>query len=179
MMDPVVATTIRAALAVLLAVSASHKLRAPTHFIATVRNYRLVPDALAPAMAVGLIAAEILSAVLLATAMGGAATAALAAALFALYAAAIAANLLRGRRHLDCGCGAPGAAHPIHAGLVARNAVLVVAALALAWPTSERPLGWLDVSTIALATAALAALYAALDRLLANAPAIARLRGPG
>jgi hypothetical protein len=163
----------------LLAVSASHKLRAPAHFIATVRTYRLVPDALAPAVAVALVAAEIVSAVLLATATGGGATAALAAGLFALYATAIGTNLLRGRRHLDCGCGAPGAAQPIHAGLVARNAMLVVAALALGWPVAERPLGWLDVSTIALATAALAALYAALDRLLANVPAIARLRGPG
>jgi hypothetical protein len=179
MMDPVVAATLRAALAILLAVSASHKLRAPARFVATVRSYRLVPDVLAPATAVALVAAETLAAALLATGAGGVVTAAGAAGLFALYAAAIAANLRRGRRHLDCGCGAPGTAHPIHAGLVARNLVLVVAALALAWPATARALTWLDAGTIALATTALGALYAALDRLLANAPAIARLRGAG
>jgi uncharacterized membrane protein YphA (DoxX/SURF4 family) len=176
-MDPVIATTIRAALALLFAAAASHKLRAPAHFVATVRNYRLLPPLLAPATAALLVSAEVVAAVLLATGMGRPMGAAMAAGLFALYAMAVATNLLRGRRHIDCGCTAPGAARTIHAGLVWRNGVLVLVALALLAPEGVRPLGWLDVVTIAAAVAALVALYAALDRLLANAPAIARLRG--
>jgi len=177
MMDPVVVTTIRAALAILFAAAASHKLRAPAHFVATVRNYRLMPPMLTPAVAALLVSAEVVVAAFLATGTARPVGAIAAAALLAVYAAAIAANLARGRQHIDCGCTAPGAARTIHGGLVVRNGALVLVALALLGPEAERPLGWLDVTTIAAAVAALVALYAALDRLLANAPAIARLRG--
>ena len=59
---------------------------------------------------------------------------------------------------------------PIGAGLIARNAVLVAAALAAALPAAARPLHGLDAPTIAGGAAALAALYAAVDAALANAP---------
>ena len=77
-----------------------------------------------------------------------------------------AANLLRGRRALDCGCGAR--PQPLGEGLVVRNVVLVAIALAAALPASGRALVALDAATIAGGAAALAALYAAADAALAN-----------
>ena len=99
-----------------------------------------------------------------------------AAALLALYAAAIAVNLARGRRHLDCGCAGPALRRPISGWLVVRNLVLVAIALADLAPLSTRPLVWVDALTVVAATAALAACWMAADRLLATAPGLARLR---
>jgi len=100
-----------------------------------------------------------------------------AAAVLAVYGAAIAVNLARGRRHIDCGCVGPAVRRPISGWLVARNAALAAAALAAVAPVRPRPLVWVDALTVMGATATLAALYASVDRLLAHAPALARLRG--
>ena len=100
-----------------------------------------------------------------------------AAAVLVVYGAAIAVNLARGRRHIDCGCAGPAVRRPISGWLVARNAALAAAALAAVAPVRPRPLVWVDVLTVMGATATLAALYASVDRLLAHAPVLARLRG--
>jgi len=86
-------------------------------------------------------------------------------------------NLARGRRHIDCGCAGPAARRPISGWLVARNATVAAAALGGLIPASPRPFSWVDGITVAGATATLAALYASLDRIVALAPARARLRG--
>ena len=105
-----------------------------------------------------------------------AASAALAAAaLLVVYAGAMLVNLWRGRRDIDCGCAGPARRQPLGAGLVARNGVLVAAALAAALPGTARSLTWLDASTIAFASGALALLYVAVEGLLANAPRVAAL----
>jgi hypothetical protein len=71
----------------------------------------------------------------------------------------------------------PNAAQPIHGGLVARNVALAATSLMIVLPASDRTLGWLDGVTITAGVLAAAALYAAMDRLLANQPAVARARG--
>ena len=58
-----------------------------------------------------------------------------------------------------------------------RNALLAATVLVAVVPVRPRPLLWVDALTVTAATATLAALYASLDRLLAQAPALARLRG--
>src|SRR5262245_36242637 len=104
-MDPVIDATVRADLALLFVVAAAHKLRDPARFRATVADYRLLPDPLVPLGAACLIVAEpVVVAALASSRWWGLAGA---AALLALYAAAIAINLARGRRHLDCGCAGP------------------------------------------------------------------------
>src|SRR5262249_14927936 len=67
-----------------------------------------------------------------------------AAALLGLYAAAIAVNLARGRRHLDCGCTGPALRRPISGWLVLRNLVLVAIAPADLAPLATPPLGGID-----------------------------------
>jgi hypothetical protein len=103
--------------------------------------------------------------------------AALAAVLLAIYASAMAINLARGRRHIDCGCFGPAAeaGHTLSGGLLLRNAVLILVSASLLFPAAERALTWLDVAGIAAATAAGLALYAATDQLLANAPRLREL----
>jgi hypothetical protein len=83
-------------------------------------------------------------------------------------------NLARGRRDLGCGCGGPAARQPISGGLVARNAALATAALAGLLSTATRALVWIDALTVVGTVAALAALYAATNALIAQAPALAR-----
>jgi hypothetical protein len=177
MIDPVVDLTLRGGLAVLFAVAAAHKLRDVGRFASTLGEYRVLPGALVVPAAGVVIAGEvaIAGAVLVPGARGSALAGA--AALLLLYAAAIGINLMRGRRHIDCGCAGPAARRPIGTPLVVRNLVLAGVALAALAPVAPRPLVWLDGLTTVAATAALSALYAALDRMVADAPHLARLRG--
>lgn len=174
-MDPTIDLTLRGALGLLLLAAALHKLRDPRRFTATLADYRLLPRRLAGAAAALVVGAELV--VVAALAVDPPRGLAGAAALFALYAAAIGINLARGRRHIDCGCAGPAARRPIGGWLVARNAVLVAVALAGLVPLAPRPLVWVDGLTVIAATAALAACWTATDRLLALAPAVARIRG--
>jgi len=84
---------------------------------------------------------------------------------------------VRGRRDIDCGCGAPGARRPLSGWLLARNTTLAAAALVALLPVAPRPLLWLDALTVAGAVASLATMYAATERLLTNLPGMARVRG--
>jgi hypothetical protein len=177
--DPAVEAALRAALALLFAVSALHKLRDPEAFRAALEDYRLLPASLGRAAAAALPPAEALTAAALAAGGPGALRALgplLAAALLALYSGAIALNLARGRRQLDCGCLGPSLRQPLSPALLARNALLAAAALACLLVPSERTLVWLDAVTISAATAALAAVWSGAHRALANAPRLAGLR---
>jgi hypothetical protein len=170
-MDPTVDLTLRAGLALLFAGAAVHKARAPRAFREAVVAYRLLPAALGGAAAAALVAAEAgVAAALLAPGRRAAGLAG-AAGLLGLYGAAIAVNLARGRRDLDCGCAGPGARRPISGWLVVRNAVLAATALAALAPVRARALVWVDGLTVVAALATAALLHAALGRLLAEAPA--------
>jgi len=174
--DPVVVVILRASLALLFVVAAAHKLRDPEPFRAVLDAYALLPARLAGVAARALPALELVCALALATPRFASAGAVLAAALLALYALAMTVNLLRGRRDLDCGCMGPGAGRKIGGALVLRNALLLAAALACLLPARARSLTWVDACTVPFAVAALAALYAAIEQLLATAPRLAALR---
>ena len=178
-MDPAIDATLRAAFALLFLVAASHKLRDPGRFRATLAEYRLLPGAVVPLAAMLVIGAEIVVAIALVASARRVPGPVSAAAVLVVYGAAIALNLARGRRHIDCGCAGPAIRRPISGWLVARNAALAAAALAAVAPVRSRPLVWVDALTVMGATATLAALYASADRLLAHAPApaLARRRG--
>jgi hypothetical protein len=177
-MDPVFDLIIRASLGLLFVVAAWHKLRDPRRFAATLGEYRLLPARFAPAAATCVVLAELGTVVALVRWPRGGATAA--AALLAVYGSAIAINLARGRRHIDCGCGGPAARREIGAWMVARNALVAIAALAAAvLPMAAREMIWLDACTIVGATAMLAACWTATDHLVTLAPRLARLREAG
>jgi hypothetical protein len=182
-LDPALDAALRGPLALLLAAAALHKLRGPAAFRSALAEYRVLPAALAAPAAALVPAAEAAAAVALTAPLLGAGPALraggplLAAALLALYAAAIAWNLGRGRRDLDCGCLGPAQRQPLSGWLVARNLALVVGALACLLPASARPLVWLDGVTAAAATALAALVWSAGHQALANASRGAALRG--
>lgn len=161
--DPLLAWVASGSLALLFALACIHKLAHWEELQRTLADYALAPRHLTVLLGGGLVAAELT--VTIGLLMGLAAAAAGAAALLLLYASAMAANLLRGRRLADCGCGAAG--QPLSWGLVVRNLLLASVALPALLPAAERPLGWLDGFTGLAAVAAAAALYAGADRLMA------------
>jgi len=175
-MDPALDATLRAALALLFVVAAAHKLRDPRRFRAVVAEYRIVPASLAPGAAALVVAAELaVLGTLLVPALRRSALVSV-AALLLVYAGAVGVNLARGRRDLDCGCAGPAHRRPIGGWLVVRNVALAAAALAGVAPLRPRSLVWVDGLTVAAGATGLAMLYAAIDRLVAHAPARLRVR---
>lgn len=173
-LDPAVALALRAALALLFATTAWHKLRAPVEFRAAIAGFGLVPARAVSSLATALVAAEaaVVLALLGRPALGGAG----AAVLLLVYAAAMGLALARGRGGVDCGCGGAAGGQPVTAGLVARNLALALAALPLLAPAGDRPLGVLDGVTVAGSVAAVGALFAAANGVLATAPRLRALR---
>jgi len=162
-LDPVIATIIRFALGWLFLAAAAHKLRDMNDFRSVLATYRILPEALVAIAAWLVVVFEICIGV----GMLWQAKAAYVcgAALLLVYAGVMAINLMRGRRFIDCGCG--GATQPLSLGLVLRNVVLAIAAMSALVPAPSRPLGWLDIVSMAAGVLVLGALYAATNQLLA------------
>jgi len=175
LMDPIVADSIRALLASVFLIGALHKALRFPHFRASVTDYRLLPGALVPAAAAGLIAAEVAVGASLATQASAHRGAVAAIVLLIVTSAAVVVNLLRGRTQIDCGCGGL-SGQPISWALVVRNLALIVLAGLVTLPVAARPIVWVDYGTLAAWTLTLLALYACVNRLLANSPAALSLK---
>jgi hypothetical protein len=174
--DPLIALVVAAALAVLLASAAFHKLRDLPAFRAVLEAYRLLPEGLSAALAPAIAAVELAFALALAVPAWRAAGAIGTVILLTLYSGAIAINLARGRREIDCGCGAPGTRQPLSAWLLGRNALLASATLLLLVPAAVvRPLLWLDWLGLAGSLAVLTCAWLASHRLLAAAARVPAL----
>jgi hypothetical protein len=170
-MDPLLELTVAGSLAVLFAASTAHKLAALGEWPGVVRNYRVLPQALAlPAAGMLLITGAITAAALFwpATRPIGACAA---AAQLLLFAAAMAINLRRGHSSIDCGCFGSRLRQGIAAWMVARNLALALLALSLLLPARPRELGVLDIATAVAAVAILTFLYPVLDVVLRPPPA--------
>ena len=167
--DPALGWVLRATLSLLFASAAAHKLRDVDAFRRAIEGYELLPPLWAVPAGGALLGAEIGIAAGLWFARVAPVAALAAAVLLLLYGTAIALNLRRGRRDIDCGCGGPAGRQTISAGLVVRNAILAAAAAVAVLPETARALTWIDAMTIAAAVAALSLLYAAADGLLAIA----------
>ncbi|MBM5812335.1 MAG: methylamine utilization protein MauE [Gammaproteobacteria bacterium] len=172
-MDPVLHLLLRGALALLFALAALAKWRQPRDFHGILLAYRLLPPWAVPGVARLLPWVE---AVLATGLLAGWTAAWPAAALLLLgYAAAMAINLGRGRREIDCGCG--GAAQPLSWWLVGRNGLLAAAVVAGGFaPVLPRALALIDAVVTIAALTGLALLYAAAHQLLANLPRHRALR---
>ena len=162
MPDPLLQLTIALSLAALFGTAVVHKLLALAEWPSVVRNYRLFPEALAGVVAATLLCAEGLTAGALLWASTRQAGASIAAALLLSYAAAIGANLRRGRTHIDCGCFGSRLRQGIAAWMVWRNLLLALLALTLLLPASPRPLSPIEIVVAAVLVATLALLYPVL-----------------
>lgn len=179
MLDPLVLKLVSIGFGLLLLLAAVHKLTEFRKFRTNFAAYEILPDALVAPVSVLVPAIEGLlgTAWLLGIRPGFVAVAS--AALLAVYAAAIAINLLRGRVYIDCGCSmgsSAGRDQQLSWGLVARNLILVIAALAATLPATERIMGFVDYVTLVAALAAIVLLYGAANQLLNNRAAIGTWR---
>ena len=144
--DPVLVLLGAVGLALIFATAALAKLRSLESFAGVVQNFRILPHPLVRPTALLLPPAELAVAfgLLLAPTRPYAAVAA--ALLLAVFALAIAVNLRRGRRAIDCGCFGDRLRQTLSWWLVARNGALALLALLAAWPGfPARPLHWLDL----------------------------------
>ena len=167
MLDPALAWVLRIALSALLLRAAFHKARDPQAFGESLRAYEIVPTRLSDGAAHGLIALEALLALCLWLPPVAAAAALGTATLIACYGVAIAWNLARGRRSLDCGCFGPGQRQSISEWMLVRNLLWVATGAIAALPQSARALHWLDAPTALVGGLCLALLAATLEQLVA------------
>ncbi|MBS69052.1 MAG: methylamine utilization protein MauE [Pseudomonas sp.] len=175
--DPIFVIAAALAVAVILASAATHKLRAPARFASQLEDYQLLPQALVRPVARVLPCIEAVLAFALLVPAARQVAAFAAAALLAGYALAIAINLWRGRRDIDCGCAGPQQAQPIRPVLLTRNAVLVGLALVASLAPLSRALGVFDGFVVIAASAVALLIYAAADGLMANSPRLLKLIG--
>ena len=168
---PLLGLTASVAVALLLAIAGIDKLRHRALLPGVIANYRLLPEVLvAPAAALLPVVELLVAAGLLA---GLAPLAPLAAiVLLLVFAGAMAINIGRGRRHIDCGCGHAGLRQSLGWGQVLRN-VALAAALLPALAPGRAALAMADAAMAMAAGVALCLLLlmaSALAALAASAP---------
>lgn len=169
MTDPVLVYVAVGTLAGIFLLGVLDKLRNFASFEAAAAAYALVPAWLLRPFTVSFVAAEGLAALLLLVPGDRQLGAVCALGVLLVASAGMAINLLRGRRNIDCGCGAlSGPPSGLSGWLVLRNAgLMLLAALVLApGQDSGRSLGWVDGVTFLGATLALLGLYFILNQLI-------------
>ena len=147
MLDPALELVLRGALALLLGTGAVQKARDLASFRAAIEGYELLPARAATIAACAFTGLEAALGLALVVPLGlglrGLALGAV-ALLFTLYGTAIAINLARGRRTLECGCAPSAYRQPLSEWLLVRNLALIgVAALTLLPVSSRAWRGWI------------------------------------
>jgi len=173
--DPVIGLTCRLLAALVFGSAALGKLRNLAQFTQVLRDYQILPArCVAPAAAI-VIAAEGFITLAVWWRPLRAAAVCVAVILLASYALAIALNLWRGRREIDCGCSFGGTGEPISWVLPLRNALLASVSVIAGLPET-RELSGPGWGVAVVAAAALALCYRTWGALLANRPQLHRLR---
>ena len=179
MLDPLALKLVSLGFGLLFLLAAVHKLTEFQKFRATFSAYEVLPRVLIAPVSILVPSIEALlgASWLLGIQTGFVAVAS--AIVLASYTAAIAVNLLRGRIHIDCGCSmgaSAGRDQQLSWGLVARNSILVIAALTATLPATERAIGYVDYVTLVAGLLAIVLLYGAANQLLNNGAAIGTWR---
>jgi hypothetical protein len=165
-----ISLAIRTLVALVFLTAAWGKVRNFPAFRGVTANYRLLPDRLVAPFAFLLPPAEALAGISLPVAPASPWPEAAAAALLGLFALAMGINLLRGRRHIDCGCFQSASKQTLSWMLVARNGVLILALGAAARAPAGLPSRWGAAEGL-LAGAVLLVLLQSLNILWSVVPA--------
>ncbi|TPQ37990.1 MULTISPECIES: MauE/DoxX family redox-associated membrane protein [Cupriavidus] len=171
--DPVVVRTCQAGAAIVFGAAAMSKLLDMRRFEGSLDGYALLPPALVRPAAVGLALAELAVAMALPLDATRVPAALAGLLLLALFSGAIAINLWRGNRNIDCGCHAfgrrgterQGGLSSWHLARVALLAALVAPAL---FEFAARDVLWVDYFTVLGGLACASGLFFVIDALLAN-----------
>jgi len=176
MLDPLIVKAISIGLGLMFLLAAYHKLANGAAFRVTLLEYQLLPEWLVSSASRIIPIVEILlGGSWLLSWYGQAMTAVGSATLLGVYALAIAINLYRGRVHFDCGCSFGGKDENeqfLSGGLVARNLILIAAALITLMPAATRTFGFGDYATLLAVLLAATLLFAAANQLISNRAAI-------
>lgn len=179
MLDPLALNIISVGFGLLLLLAAVHKLSSLRKFRSTLAAYELLPEMLISPVSILLPIIETLLGVAWLLAIQPVFVALASAVLLAGYTSGIIINLLRGRIHIDCGCGTvrnAGSDQQLSWGLVLRNSLLITAALTASLPVRERATEWVDYVTLVAGLLAIVLLYGAANQLLNNEAAIGTWR---
>lgn len=168
MLDPIVGYLIVASYALLFGVAGVHKLRGLARFTQVFSDYRLMPAALRRPVALAIPTLELAIALMLPWGPGRRLALCGGIGVLIAYAAAMAINLVRGQRDLDCGCGAGPERRTIAAWMIWRNLMLVLPLCIALRPWTTRSFDLPDVLTLAGGLTACALLYTSIDRLLGD-----------
>ncbi|HUA26065.1 MAG TPA: MauE/DoxX family redox-associated membrane protein [Steroidobacteraceae bacterium] len=122
--DPSIALAVRLLGALVFAAAVAGKIRHRHELAGVVANYRLLPEPLAASAAWMIVGLECLVVLSLVSGVRLVAGATLAIVLLVGFALAMAINLARGRREIDCGCFQSGLRQRLSMALVARNILL-------------------------------------------------------
>jgi hypothetical protein len=155
----------------ILAEAGLAKLRHRALVPGVVANYRLLPDALVAPVAVALPLVELVLGMAL---IGGvvmpaqsAWPAVAAAGLFVLFGVAMAINLRRGRRAIDCGCGHAHLRQPLHWALVMRNGLLALLVALRALAPADGAAGVTEIALALVAGLAVFLIYLMFNAIVA------------
>ena len=174
--DPVVQIVSALVLSCVFVTAGFHKCQAPAEFATTLRNYKILPEALIRQCVYLLPVAEIMTGVALLIPAVARLAAVAAGALLIAYMLAIGVNLLRGRRNIDCGCGGPQQKQTISEWMIARNGLLLFLAALAGASVQPRPLLWFDWTVIVLAVVTGCLFYHIINQLLVNKDLLRALR---
>jgi hypothetical protein len=130
-LDPSISIAARILVAGVFGAALVGKLRHREEWLGIVANFRLVPERLGRCVAWLILSLEALVVAALVSGVGLRGGTLVAIVLFACFAVAIAINLARGRKHIDCGCFQSALRQPLSAALIVRNLLLIAASLPL------------------------------------------------
>lgn len=154
--EPVITAYAQVLLLIVFGTAGWSKLRSLEAFEGVVYNFRILPESIAGLFSRLLPVVEIAVAAGLVLPMTRAGAAAAALALLAMFCVAIAVNLARGRREIDCGCFSSTLKQHLGGGLILRNIVLAGLAGLLVWQpvtsSQMQPALWLVGAAAALLT---------------------------
>lgn len=173
MIDPLIVATVAAGFSILLGVAALHKISDVQRFFSVLRDYRMLPGVFVMPAGYALAGVEIVLAAAWLLPISRKIAAAATLVLLLIYSIAIGVNLLRGRTHIDCGCGIGSQGGALISGrLLVRNTLLALTCCIPFLPASDRQLLVADFAIVGVALMALVLLFAAGNQLIANRSAI-------
>jgi hypothetical protein len=179
MIISVIATISTLLLSYLFVVGAMQKLADASYFQQVITDYQILPTALSPLLARTLPLIELAAGIALLIPMSRFAALGTVTLLLTSYSIAIAINIVRGRRDIDCGCAGPGQEQTLSSWLLGRNGLLIVLALSAMAATGQFHLPWSAWTLALLGTALAALLYHVFNQLIANNNLLKRIKQHG
>jgi len=174
--DPVISIISALVLSYVFVLAGLHKLQNLSEFRATLENYQLFAERLLLPLSFFVPAIEIAVGLGLLIPHTASLAAMTVAALLSFYILAIAINLLRKRRDIDCGCLGYLQKQALSEWLILRNVLLLGLVYFVMQAGAQRHLQWFDWLVIILATGTACLFYNIGNQLLVNRDKLKLLR---